>query len=135
MSSILDVLKDGSIESDLIEKDDNYSDSDSEELCKEYDEFPTCLNKVRRIIVIGDIHGDFKLTIDCLILADVIDEKYNWIGGDTHVVQIGDQVDRCRPSSKYLCSDPRATKNDEASDIKILKFFTNLHKKTRWCFR
>jgi len=130
-NSILDVLKDGSIESDLIEKlDNNDSDSD-QELCKEYDEFPTCLDKVRRIIVIGDIHGDFKLTIDCLILAKVIDEKYNWIGGDTHVVQIGDQVDRCRPSGKYLCTDPRATKNDEASDVKILKFFTNLHKKAK----
>jgi len=108
---------------------------------------PTVLPKAKRIIAIGDIHGDYKLMIDSLLLAKVIRKKmvggriqkrminnkkkdvWEWCGGKTIVVQVGDQLDRCRPN-EYKCSDPRATKNDE-SDIKILKFMTNLHKKAK----
>lgn len=48
---------------------------------------------VRRIIVIGDLHGDFLKLIKCLLLAKVINQNLNWIGGDTHVVQLGDILD------------------------------------------
>jgi hypothetical protein len=51
---------------------------------------------------------------------------YKWIGKNTIVVQVGDQVDRCRPVDKE-CHDPNETVNDEASDIKILFFFHDLH--------
>ena len=44
------------------------------------------------------------------------------------MIQIGDQVDRCRPF-KTTCNNPSATKNDEGSDIAILLLFNNLHKK------
>jgi hypothetical protein len=87
---------------------------------------PTVIKKSNRVIAIGDIHGDYQLIIDILKLAKVINNSINWIGNDTIVVQVGDQVDRCRPSS-YKCNDPRTTKYDEASDIKILKLMNNLH--------
>ena len=101
-----------------------------QELCPGYDYFPSILPKVRRIIAIGDLHGDYKVTIECLKLAKVIDNNLNWIGDDTIVIQIGDQVDRCRPM-EFMCDNPRATINDEASDIKILKLFTELDKKAQ----
>ncbi|CAH6421558.1 Calcineurin-like phosphoesterase [uncultured virus] len=98
--------------------------------CPNYNYIPTILPKVDRIIVIGDIHGDYKFAISCLKVAKVIDDSLNWIGGNTVVVQVGDQIDRCRP--KLLkCSDKRATKNDEGSDVIILKYFTNLDKQAR----
>jgi hypothetical protein len=50
----------------------------------------------------------------------------NWIGGETVVVQVGDQIDRCRFTG-ISCSLPEATKDDEASDLKILNYFTKLH--------
>jgi hypothetical protein len=77
-----------------------------------------------RIIVIGDVHGDLDALINSLLLAKVIklpglEESANnglpdykerthkhmydffhsieWIGGDTFVVQLGDQIDRIRP--------------------------------------
>ena len=94
------------------------------------------LPAVDRIIVIGDLHGDFDKTIQCLKLAKVLQEdtrydinskkRYKWIGGETVIVQVGDQIDRCR---NLPCNDPSSTKNDENSDIKILKFFTDLHLK------
>lgn len=73
----------------------------------------------RRMIIIGDIHGDLDALIDCLILAKVIRlpsgvkapeykdrtdkvmydffHKLEWIGDDTFVIQLGDQIDRTRP--------------------------------------
>ncbi len=85
-----------------------------------------------RIIVIGDLHGDWNKTIEILRLSKVIDEKENpnWIGGDTIVVQLGDQIDRCR-LDKGECHLKGSTYKDEASDLKILLFLTKLHKKAQ----
>ena len=107
-----------------------YTEEENEfrELCSEYDYFPSILPKVERIVVIGDLHGDMKMTIESLKISKLIDDDMNWIGGKSVVVQIGDQVDRCRPT-QLKCNDPRATIEDEASDIKILKLFTELHSK------
>ena len=66
-----------------------YLNNDFECKKKKKDKF---LN-VERIIVIGDLHGDFDKLIKCLILAKVINQKLHWIGGDTHVVQLGDILD------------------------------------------
>jgi len=72
----------------------------------------------KRIIVIGDLHGDYKLTIMCLSRMKLIDTKKNWCGGDTWVVQMGDQIDR-GGRGNYI--------NDENSDIRILNLFEILH--------
>ena len=95
-----------------------------QEKCSKYPDISekNVLPAVDRIIVIGDLHGDMNETIKSLKLAKVIDNKLNWIGGKTVVVQIGDQIDRCR---QLPCNRP--IKDDENSDIKILKFFTKLH--------
>jgi len=71
-----------------------------------------------RIIVIGDIHGDMAVTIKCLSKAGVINSRKEWIGGNTIVVQMGDQVDRGgRTELEY----------DEDSDLPIMIFFNRLH--------
>lgn len=99
--------------------------------CKGFDYIPAILKSVHRIIVLGDIHGDYNLLIKMLQIANLIKlDKYGhilWIGGDTYVVQVGDQIDRCRPVGNMLCTNPQTTYNDEASDIKILKLCTDLH--------
>ena len=92
------------------------------------------LPAVDKIVVIGDLHGDFEKTKECLRLSNVLEEdtkfdennpkRYKWIGGETVIVQVGDQIDRCR---NLPCHEPNATNPDENSDIKILKFFTDLH--------
>lgn len=99
----------------------------------------------KRIIVIGDIHGDLDLLLDSLIIGNLIQEvqdsdndvielyykntkkKYfKWVGEKTLVVQVGDQVDRCRPSD-LPCNHKDATVDDEGSDLLILKFMTDLN--------
>lgn len=109
-----------------------FINNDFVRLCKNHIYVPSVLPPVHRIIVLGDIHGDYDLAIKLLEIAKVIkvsEGKIIWTGGDTVVVQVGDQIDRCRPKSvdNLSCSDPNATINDEASDINILKLFTELN--------
>ena len=107
--------------------------------CSKYDikDQPNVLPPVRRIIVIGDIHGDWEMTQKLLKVGNLIDNNGNWIGGDTVVVQVGDQIDRCRytfNSNKLhnpSCDKKEATNPDEGNDWKILQYFTQLHKQAR----
>lgn len=48
----------------------------------------------RRVVAIGDLHGDLDATYDALRLVGAIDEDWRWIGGELVVVQTGDQLDR-----------------------------------------
>lgn len=114
--------------------------------CSKYDfqYIPDSISPTSRTIAIGDIHGDLQLAIDFLIVAKCIqlynpnndqikenqtisinNQKYFWSGNNTQVVQVGDQVDRCRLDN---CEQPNTTINDEASDIKILKFYSDVNK-------
>jgi len=89
--------------------------------CKTYKKLPSIIPAKRRIIVIGDIHGDWDTLLDFLVRASVINKNQPdvWIGGDTHIVQVGDQIDsRSRFDNNYP---------DEHNDIKILNYLTKLH--------
>lgn len=48
----------------------------------------------RSIIVIGDIHGHYKEFICLLRAAMLIDDKNNWTGGNTLLMQMGDAIDK-----------------------------------------
>jgi hypothetical protein len=84
------------------------------------------LPAVKRIIVLGDIHGDLEMAYSLLRVANLIDESNEWIGGETIVVQVGDQVDRCRYKGNP-CNNKGATLDDEGNDWEILQYFTKLH--------
>ncbi|MDC0254270.1 metallophosphoesterase [Bacteriovoracales bacterium] len=46
------------------------------------------------IVAIGDLHGDYSQALKLLKKAEIIDDQSRWIGGDTILVQLGDQIDR-----------------------------------------
>jgi hypothetical protein len=105
-------------------------------LCSSKSYIPSIYPDKKKIYVLGDIHGDYELAIKLLSLTKCISicdkhKTINWVGGSAFIVQVGDQVDRCRPNLEsippIMCDNPAATVNDEASDIKILKLFTYLH--------
>jgi len=94
-----------------------------------------------RVIVIGDIHGDFDVAIKCLIIAKCINnikipdnknvssmdnffKQLEWIGNDTYIVQLGDQIDRVRPQN---WDNNEITKDeaykDEGSTLEIFYLF------------
>ena len=48
----------------------------------------------KRIIAIGDIHGDIHGLKRALKIAELINDQDDWVGGKTVLVQVGDQLDR-----------------------------------------
>jgi hypothetical protein len=56
---------------------------------------PTHLQGVRRVVVIGDVHGDVQRWMQCMYAANLFNHNLEWIAEpkDTIVVQLGDQVD------------------------------------------
>ena len=91
---------------------------------------------VRRLIAIGDLHGDLRVTLLSLRLAKVIPsnifpynvDKISWCGGDTWVIQLGDQIDRCRPDSwkKNCIENLNDVVEDEGNNMMIIKLFQKL---------
>jgi len=49
---------------------------------------------VSRIVAIGDVHGSYDKLISLLKGTGVVDETLAWSGGSTHLVFIGDLIDR-----------------------------------------
>jgi len=48
----------------------------------------------RRVVAVGDHHGDFDQMLGALRAGGVIDEDGAWIGGTTILMQVGDILDR-----------------------------------------
>ncbi len=57
---------------------------------------------VERIVAVADIHGAHEAFVDVLRKSTVIDEAGNWSGGSSHLVVVGDVLDRGRDSRAAL---------------------------------
>jgi Calcineurin-like phosphoesterase len=57
---------------------------------------------VERIVAVGDLHGDYAKFVDILRTAELIDADGDWIGGRTHLVQMGDVPDRAPDTRAIL---------------------------------
>jgi len=97
--------------------------------------------KANKIYVLGDVHGDLLATIESLKIAGLVSidcnplkadnqrlvNHVNWIGGDSFLVQMGDQIDRTRPENwdnNQITIDNAY--HDEGSDLKIMELFDKL---------
>lgn len=49
---------------------------------------------VQKIVAVGDLHGDYDSFVDILKGTGLVDKKIRWTGGKSHLVQIGDVMDR-----------------------------------------
>lgn len=72
-----------------------------------------------KLIVLGDVHGDYYATVKSLKKARLIDENLDWCGGKTHLVQVGDILDR---KNRF------GEDTDEDSEFKIIDLFLKLIK-------
>src|SRR6195256_2099825 len=59
-------------------------------------------NNVERVVAVGDVHGAYDRFVEILKVAGVLNADAHWAGGATHVVQLGDIVDRGSDSRKAL---------------------------------
>lgn len=59
-------------------------------------------NDVRRVVVFADVHGAYQELLSVLRETAVIDESLHWQGRETHLVSLGDLLDRGPESRKVL---------------------------------
>ena len=104
--------------------------------CPAYQFIPTVLPPVDRIIVLGDIHSDLRLAVESFKLAGLIDNRHNWTADppNTVVVQVGDQIDGCRPGPGNNChlepnSGTKQSDRQWSSDMSVINFFNQMHLK------
>jgi len=57
---------------------------------------------IDRVVAIGDVHGAYDRFVEILKVAGVLDAGLHWAGGSTHLVQLGDILDRGNDSRKVL---------------------------------
>ena len=91
---------------------------------------------VPRLVAIGDLHGDLRVTLIALKLAGVISkdifpnnvQDIQWTGGSTWIVQLGDQIDRCRPENWVMncVGDSDEVIDDEGNNMLIIQIFQKL---------
>jgi hypothetical protein len=57
---------------------------------------------VRRVVAAGDLHGDCDALVAILKMAGLVDDQQNWVGGDSHLVQLGDLPSRGAQTRKAM---------------------------------
>jgi hypothetical protein len=82
-------------------------------------EIPFDFKGARRIVAVGDVHGSYVGLVENLQMAGLIDKKQRWIGGETHLVQMGDLVDRGPDSRKIIDFFMKLEKNAEKKGGKV----------------
>ena len=55
-----------------------------------------------RVIVVGDIHGDFDEFTKLIRAAGIVDDELSWQAGRAHLVSVGDLLDRGPDSRKVM---------------------------------
>jgi Calcineurin-like phosphoesterase len=59
-------------------------------------------DQIARVVVIGDLHGNYAKFHAMLTTAGLIDARNNWVGGAAHLVQLGDVPDRAPDTRRIL---------------------------------
>jgi len=57
---------------------------------------------VERVVVVGDTHGAHQVLVKVLNKSGLINEEAMWVGGKTHLVSLGDFLDRGAESRKIM---------------------------------
>ena len=65
-------------------------------------DIPCEFDSVERIVAIGDVHGAYDRFVNLLVRTGLVDGRLRWTGGDAHLVQTGDVLDRGPDSRKTM---------------------------------
>ena len=75
--------------------------------------------KIEKIVAVGDVHGDYKSFVKILKGTGLIDKNGHWTGGKTHLVQIGDVMDKGDNAKGILDLMMRLEKEAEKAGGKV----------------
>jgi hypothetical protein len=79
------------------------------------EEIPWEWSGIERIVVVGDLHGEYENFIKILKGTNVVDENEHWAAGNAHLVQTGDIMDRGDEARKIFDLLIRLEKEAEAA--------------------
>jgi hypothetical protein len=79
----------------------------------------------KRLVAIGDLHGDLGGTRAALRAAGAIDERDRWIGGELVVVQTGDVLDRGDDEQAILDLIARLEREAQAAGGAVIMLLGN----------
>jgi len=60
------------------------------------------IDRAERVVAFGDVHGAYRELVSLLQSAGLLDGQLAWKGGTTHLVSVGDLLDRGADSRKVL---------------------------------
>ena len=66
------------------------------------EEIPWEWSGIERVVVIGDLHGDYDNFVKILKGTGIVDQELHWAAEKTHLVQTGDIMDRYNYAKKIL---------------------------------
>ncbi len=66
------------------------------------EEIPCVWTGVKKIVAVGDLHGDYNNFVKILKETGMVNKGLHWAGGRTHLVQTGDAMDRGPDAKKIL---------------------------------
>jgi hypothetical protein len=79
----------------------------------------------KRIVAVGDLHGDYQAWLDIARGAGLIDAAGHWAGGKTTLVQLGDILDRQPDSLKIVRSLQQLQQEAPRSGGKVIVVLGN----------
>ena len=65
-------------------------------------EIPWEWTDIERVVVVGDLHGDYENFVKILRGTQLVDRDLHWAAGRVHLVQMGDILDRGREARKIF---------------------------------
>ena len=80
---------------------------------------------IDRVVAVGDVHGAYDRFVEILKVAGVLGADGHWSGGATHLVQLGDIVDRGDDSRKALDLVRRIEREAQAAGGQVLQLLGN----------
>ncbi len=87
---------------------------------------PCVWTGVDKIIAVGDLHGDLESFEKILVENNITDENLRWIAGKTHLVQIGDILDR-GPQAKDIFNLLMSLEEEAAAAGGMVHFLLGNH--------
>jgi hypothetical protein len=82
-------------------------------------DIPCEWSDIERIIVVGDLHGDYENFVKILKGTQVVDRDLHWAAGAGHLVQTGDIMDRGREARRIFDLLIRLEKEAESAGGKV----------------
>ena len=86
---------------------------------------PLSVNRLPRVIAVGDLHADLPASLAVLELAGAIDAEGRWAGGEAVLVQTGDVTDRGPDSKEVIELLERLEGEAEAAGGRVIAMLGN----------